>query len=109
MPKRVEDVRLRIERVRLNEEGVSDPPLLFNFASKWFGFKPCPDSAGDGVADGGVALVMLRSNGRRGVGRKIVGPSEGMMSCSESENSSARLCRGNCDLGQDEQKSGIMG
>lgn len=73
MPNRVEEVRFNMDRVRLN--GVSAPPLPSDFTSSKFGVTGSPE-----VEDsGGVALVILRSNGRRGVGRKIGGPSEGML------------------------------
>ena len=76
MPNSVEEVRFRIERVRL-KDGVSVPPVLV-LASRWLGF--ASSAAGGGVdgSFGGVALVTFRSNGRRGIGRSIVGPSEGI-------------------------------
>lgn len=73
MPKRVEEVRFKIDRVRLN-----DPwSATFVLASRWFRLTCSPESAGV-VDSGGVALVTLRSNGRRGVGCNRGGPSEGM-------------------------------
>jgi hypothetical protein len=76
MPNNVEDVRFMIERVRL-KEGVSAPPLLPR-APKWFGLAGSAADAGGDGSFGGVALVIFKSNGRRGVGRSIGGPSEGM-------------------------------
>jgi hypothetical protein len=74
MPKRVEEVRFRIERVRL-KEGVSAPPL-FALASKWCGLAGSGAEGGVHGSLGGVALVTFKSNGRRGVGCSKGGPSE---------------------------------
>jgi hypothetical protein len=81
MPNSVDDVRLRIDLVRL-KLGVSTPE--FGFGSRRFGL----DSGvgGDGVS-GGVALVRLRSKGRLGVGRKRGGPSEAILSYSVLKSS----------------------
>lgn len=77
MPNSVEDVRFMIERVRL-KEGVSAPPLLA-LASKWLGLAGSAVETGVDGSFGGVALVIFKSNGRRGIGRRIGGLSEGIL------------------------------
>lgn len=76
MPNSVEDVRFIIERVRL-KDGVS-APLLLALASRWFELAGSAAEAGVDGSFGGVAPVIFKSNGRRGVGRSIGGLSEGM-------------------------------
>jgi hypothetical protein len=77
MPNSVDDVRFRIDRVR-EYDGVS-VPLLPPLTSRWPGLDNSPGGLGFVEVSGGVALVRLRSNGRRGVGRRIGGPSEGIL------------------------------
>lgn len=80
MPKSVEDVKLRIERVRL-KFGVSAPPLedkrlpLICLGSRWFGELERPDGVEGSESEGGVADVREMSKGRLGIGRTIGGDS----------------------------------
>jgi hypothetical protein len=76
MPNSVEEVRFSSDFVRL-KEGVS-APLLKVLASRWVRSVDSP-TGGVTFSFGGVALVMLTSKGLRGVGRIMVGPSEGML------------------------------
>lgn len=64
MPKRVEEVRFRIERVREMSLGVLAP-----FEAKRLPFEGLRLGRLEASSDGGVAVVRLMSNGRRGTGR----------------------------------------
>jgi len=80
MPKRVEEVRFMIERLRLNDEGESASTLLSRFClgMRWFGSA----SSGDGLDDevsGGVGLLRFKSKGLRGIGRRSGGLFDDML------------------------------
>lgn len=81
---------MSIDLVRL-KFGLSAPKLALGLASRRFGFDSGVD--GDDVS-GGVALVRLRSKGLRGVGRRIVGPSEAIFGAVISKSGETRCIFG---------------
>lgn len=79
MPKRVDEVRLRIDRVRL-KDGVSAPPSRpgMTLGSRRFGLEYSGVGLG-GEESSGEGLMRFRSKGRRGTGRSRGGPSVDML------------------------------